>query len=64
MKMILIHRKYKRRCDEWIKNNIGKEYINEFWDKYEKINQGIPIGGFEETAIFLRLVDHMIKEAK
>lgn len=44
----------------WIEKNIGVEYIDEALDKYDKINSGVPIGGFQDTAVFL----HMIEQIK
>lgn len=44
----------------WVENNIGVEYVDEVLDKYDKINSGVPIGGFQETAVFL----HMIEQIK
>lgn len=44
----------------WIEKNIGVEYVDEALDKYDKINSGVPIGGFQETAVFL----HMIEQIK
>ena len=40
----------------FVRENFGEEYVNEFCDKYDKINRGIPIGGFEETSVFLDLI--------
>jgi len=44
----------------WVKKNIGAEYVDEALDKYNKINIGVPIGGFQETVTFL----HMIEQIK
>ena len=42
---------------KWVKKNIGKEYIYETLDKYDKINKGISIGGLIETIIFLDVIE-------
>ena len=47
---------------KWVKKNIGEEYVNEFLEKHDKINSGIPIGGFYETAVFLHMVEQIKKE--
>ncbi len=44
----------------WVEKNIGAEYVDEALEKYDKINSGIPIGGFQETVVFL----HMIEQVK
>ena len=46
---------------KWVSENIGKEYVNEFLEKYDDINRGIPIGGIAETVVFLDMVEQ-IKE--
>lgn len=47
---------------KWVAKNIGEEYIGEFKEKYEKLNRGIPIGGFVETAIFLDMIEQIKSE--
>ena len=42
---------------KWVKENIGEEYVDEFYEKYDKLNNGIPIGGFMETAVFLNMLE-------
>ena len=46
---------------KWVKENIGQEYVEEFLEKYDSLNQGIPIGGFYETMVFLDIIE-AIKE--
>lgn len=45
------HRLYDLRKEvaAWVEKNIGAEYVEEALDKYDKINNGVPIGGFQET---------------
>lgn len=47
---------------KWVKKNIGIEYVDEALDKYDKINRGISIGGFYETAVFVDMVETVKKE--
>lgn len=46
---------------KWVAKNIGEEYVEEFLEKHDKLNRGIPIGGFAETAVFLDMIER-IKE--
>lgn len=50
----------RKEVATWVEKNIGAEFVEEALDKYDKINSGVPIGGFQETAIFL----HMIEQVK
>lgn len=43
-----------------LRDKLVEMYGEEAGEAYDKINTGIPIGGFLETAIFLQ----MVKEAK
>ena len=47
---------------KWVAKNIGEEYVEEFKEKYEKLNRGIPIGGFIETAMFLNMIERIKRE--
>lgn len=42
---------------EWVEKNIGSEFVEEAIDKYDKINRGIPIGGLQETLVFLTMIE-------
>lgn len=33
-------------CKKWVIENLGAEYEQEFLQKYDDLNSGIPIGGF------------------
>lgn len=46
---------------KWVKENLGAEYVEEFLEKYDNINRGIPIGGIYETAVFVDMIE-TIKE--
>ena len=47
---------------KWVEKNIGAELVQDFCEKYDNINRGIPIGGFAETAIFLDMVERIKQE--
>jgi len=49
---------------KWVERNISSEYVDEALDKYDKINRGIPIGGFYETAVFVDMVETVKAEIK
>lgn len=48
----------------WVEKNIGAEYVDEALDKYDKINSGVPIGGFQETAVFLDMIERIKAQAQ
>ena len=48
---------------KWVKENLGAEYVDEFLEKYDNINRGIPIGGIYETAVFIDMIE-TIKEQR
>ena len=50
----------RKEIAAWVEKNIGAEYVEEALDKYDKLNSGTPIGGFQETVVFL----HMIEQVK
>ena len=52
----------EKEGSKWVAKNIGKEYVKEFKEKYEKLNRGIPIGGFEETVMFLDMIERIKSE--
>ena len=47
---------------KWVAKNIGEDYVEEFLAKYDDINRGIPIGGMEETIIFLDMIERIKSE--
>ena len=47
----------------WVEKNLGAEYVDEALDKYDKINGGTPIGGFQETAVFIEMIEIIKKQA-
>jgi len=48
----------------WTAKHLGEEHVDEMLDKYDKINSGIPIGGFAETAAFIDLIRTIKAEKK
>ena len=49
----------KKEGAKWVSENIGEEYVDEFLEKYDDINRGIPIGGLTETAVFLDMIEQI-----
>lgn len=49
---------------KWVRKELGEEYVEEFCEKYDSINRGIPIGGLYETILFVDMVDRIKKELK
>lgn len=47
---------------KWVAKNIGEDYVEEFLEKYDDINRGIPIGGMEETIVYLSMIEQIKKE--
>ena len=40
-----------------LRDKVTEMYGKEFGELYDKVNQGIPIGGFYETAVFLNMIE-------
>ena len=53
----------RKEVAAWVEKNIGAQYVEEALDKYDKINSGVPIGGFQETAVFLQMIERIKAEA-
>ena len=53
----------RKEVAAWVEKNIGAEYVEEALEKYDKLNSGIPIGGFQETMIFLHMIEQVKSEA-
>lgn len=53
----------RKEVAAWVEKNIGAEYVEEALDKYDKINSGVPIGGFAETAVFLDMIEQVKEQA-
>lgn len=52
----------RKEVAKYVEKNFGTEFVDEALDKYDKINSGIPIGGFVETAVFLDMIEHIKAE--
>ena len=53
----------RKEVAAWVEKNIGAEYVEEALEKYDKLNSGIPIGGFQETMVFLHMIEQVKSEA-
>lgn len=58
------HYDLRSELANWVEKNIGVEYVNEALEEYDKINNGIPIGGFMETAIFIDMIETVKAEVE
>ena len=47
---------------DWVRDNLGAEYVSDFIEKYDSLCRGIPIGGFVETAVFLDMIEQIKKD--
>ena len=52
----------RKEAAKWIEKDLGPEYVNEFLEKYDALNGGVPIGGFLETAIFVNMIEKIKQE--
>jgi len=52
----------RKEVAAWVEKNIGADFVEEALDKYDKINRGVPIGGFQETAVFLHMIEQIKEE--
>lgn len=59
-------KRYNLRSElaKWVEKNIGAEYVDEALEKYDKINSGIPIGNFLETAAFIDMIETVKSEVE
>lgn len=54
----------RKEVARWVEKHLGKQYVEEALEKYDKINSGIPIGGFVETSVFLDMVSKVKEDLK
>lgn len=54
----------RKELARWVEKELGEQYVEEAMDKYDKINSGIPIGGFAETSVFLDMVSKVKEDLK
>jgi hypothetical protein len=52
----------RKEGTKWVRKNLGEEWVQDFCEKYDNINRGIPIGGFAETAVFIDMVERIKQE--
>ena len=48
---------FKRSSQPTLRDKVVEMYGEEAGEAYDKTNMGIPIGGFLETAVFVRMVE-------
>lgn len=48
---------FKRSLQPTLRDKLVEMYGEEAGEAYDKTNMGIPIGGFLETAVFVRMVE-------
>lgn len=53
----------RKEVAAWVEKNIGVEFVEEALDKYDKLNSGVPIGGLQETVVFLTMIEQIKAEA-
>jgi len=47
---------------KWVAKNIREDYVEEFLEKYDNLNRGIPIGVLAETIVFLDMIEQIKEE--
>lgn len=52
----------RKELAAWVRENIGPEWVDEALDKYDKLNRGIPIGGLQETMVFIDMLEKVKAE--
>ena len=55
---------YKKQRQKSLRDKVIEMYGEELAELYDKVNQGIPIGGFVETSIFIDMVEKGRKSLK
>ena len=55
-------RNLRKGLEEWVRKNLGDDYVEEALQKYDIINSGGSIGGMMETIVFIELVEQVKKE--
>ena len=53
----------RQACIDKYSKEFGEEAGKEFGEMYDSINQGIPIGGFLKTVVFIDMVEKVKKES-
>ena len=52
-------RDFRTEAIKWVKQNMGDEYVQDFSDCYDTLNNGGTIGGFTTTATFLHQIEQI-----
>lgn len=52
----------KKEGSKWVSSHLGPQFVDEFCEKYDSLNRGTPIGGFEETVVFLKMLEQIKHE--
>lgn len=52
----------RKEVASWVETNLGVEYVDDALEKYDKLNSGVPIGGFQETIVFLHMIEQIKSE--
>lgn len=55
---------YKKKRQKSLRDKVIEMYGEEFAELYDKINQGIPIGGVVETVLFIDMIEKARKSLK
>lgn len=58
------HHNLRSDLSKWVEKNIGAKYVQEALEKYDKLNSGVPIGGFAETAVFVHMIETVKAEVE
>lgn len=58
------HYDLRSELAKWVKKNLGDEWVDEALEKYDKINSGIPIGSFDETVVFIDMIETIKAEVE
>ena len=54
----------RKELAAWVSENIGPEWVDEALDKYDRLNRGEPIGGLQETMVFIDMVENVKAECR
>lgn len=58
------HYDLRSELAKWVEKNLGAKWVEEALEKYDKINSGIPIGSFDETAVFIDMIETVKAEVE
>lgn len=56
------HNNLRKKIAIWVELNIGKEWVEDALNKYDSLNNGVPIGNMIETVSFLNIIEQAKKE--